>query len=255
MNRIMRKIILGLIATVTVSNLSFGQATLEQTYATNIGEPYFIAFKTDSGLYYYTLEGTNILKIYNGGHILTNTITIPLESGYSVNGIFGASDKLFNLDNLLEFIIFSSNSNGTDKSTLINQNGTILQQFGNYNGLEIIKGTSGNFKLITYDFSESDRTPYSVWSLPGTYLSTVTLNENASLFFGFPNPTENKIAITNNLENGQNGTLEVFDTNGKKVMQKTVVGENGEINLDVTELSNGVYIYKLNGQTNRFIKK
>ena len=38
-------------------------------------------------------------------------------------------------------------------------------------------------------------------------------------------------------------------------MQKTVVGENAEINLDVTELSNGVYIYKLNGQTNRFIKK
>ena len=74
-------------------------------------------------------------------------------------------------------------------------------------------------------------------------------------FFGFPNPTENRIAITNNLENGQNGILEVFDVNGKKVIQKNVIGENGEINLDVTELSNGVYIYKLNGQTNRFIKK
>lgn len=81
------------------------------------------------------------------------------------------------------------------------------------------------------------------------------LNKNASSFFGFPNPTENRITITNNLENGQNATLEVFAINGKKVMQKNVVGENGEINLDVTELNEGVYIYKLNGQTNRFVKK
>ena len=29
-------------------------------------------------------------------------------------------------------------------------------------------------------------------------------------------------------------------------MQKNVFAENGEISLDVTELSNGVYIYKLN---------
>jgi len=35
---------------------------------------------------------------------------------------------------------------------------------------------------------------------------------------------------------------------------KNVTGGNNEINLDVTALSNGVYIYKLNGQTNKFIK-
>lgn len=39
-------------------------------------------------------------------------------------------------------------------------------------------------------------------------------------------------------------------------MQQNVIGEvNGVINLDITELSNGIYSYTLNGQTNRFIKK
>ena len=260
----MRKIIFGLIATATISNLSFGQATLEHSYTTKIiGWEQTNAFKTDAGLNYYTVEGTNVLKIYNSSHSLTNTVTIPIDSGYELNGIYGASDKLFNTDALTEFLIFteiSSASGMTYKLTLINQNGTILQQLGDRGDAYIIKGTSGEFKLITiknlYD-SQPNATNnlYDVWSLPGTSLGTVMLNKNASSFFGFPNPTENKIAITNNLENGQNGTLEVFDANGKKVMQKNVVGENGEINLDVTELSNGVYIYKLNGQTNRFIKK
>ena len=74
-------------------------------------------------------------------------------------------------------------------------------------------------------------------------------------FFSFPNPTENNSTITINLENGQNRTLEVFEINGKTVMQKNVVGQNGEINLDITVLNEGVYIYIVNGQTNRFVKK
>ncbi len=57
------------------------------------------------------------------------------------------------------------------------------------------------------------------------------------------------------MKNGQNGTLEVFEINGKTVTQKNVVGQNGEINLDITVLNEGVYIYIVNGQTNRFVKK
>ncbi len=263
----MRKIIFGLIATVSISNLSFGQATLENTYnSSDINYDQTNAFKTDAGLNYFTVEGTNILKIYNSSHTLSNTITIPIDSGFEINGIYGASDKLFNTDALMEFLVFTEMTNppstsfATYKLTLINQNGTVLQQLGDRGDAQIIKGTSGNYKLITIK-NRSDYNPatinsvFDVYSLPGTTLGTVLVNKNASSFFGFPNPTENKIAITNNLENGQNGNLEVFDINGKKVMQKTVVGENAEINLDVTELSNGVYIYKLNGQTNRFIKK
>lgn len=138
----MKKIIFGLIATATISNLSFGQATLEHSYATKIiGWEQTNAFKTDAGLNYYTVEGTNVLKIYNSSHSLTNTVTIPIDSGYELNGIYGASDNLFNTDALTEFLIFTeiSSTNGmTYKLTLINQNGTILQQLGDRGDAYII---------------------------------------------------------------------------------------------------------------------
>ncbi len=258
----MKKLIFGLIAVVTIPNLSLGQATLEQQYSTiEVSRDFTNAFKTDTGLHYFTVEATNVLKIYTSSHTLTSTITIPIDNGYVLDGVYPVSDKLFNTDNLMEFLIFTliqSGSGGeilTYKMTLINQNGTILQQFGDRGYANIIKESSGVFKLIAQKTTNETATVYDVYSLPGTTLGTVTLNKNSSSFYGFPNPTENKITITNNLENGQNGTLEVFDVNGKKVMQKNVIGENGEINLDVTNLSSGVYIYKLNGQTNRFIKK
>ncbi len=258
----MKKLIFGLIAVVTISNLSFGQATLEQSYATNeVSRDFTNAFKTDTGLHYFTVEASTILKIYTSSHTLTNTITIPIDNGFVLDGVYPVSDTLFNTDTLMEFLIFTLIQSGaggeifTYKMTLINQNGTILQQFGDRGYANIIKESSGVFKLIAHKTTNENNTVYDVYSLPGTTLGTVTLNKNISSFLGFPNPTENTIAITNNVENGQNGNLEVYDTNGKKVMQKNIVGGNNVIHLDVTELSKGVYLYKLNGETNRFIKK
>lgn len=261
----MKKIILGLITTFGISIVTFGQATLEHSYQTKTWQyDQTNSFKTDAGLNFYTLDdSTGILLVYNASHNLIKTINIPIPSGYTINYLYGITDKLFNSDALIEFIInfrYESGGNNPDILTLINENGTILQQYGNKAEAYIIKGTSGAFKMITVNnpysqFPTINNFDYDVYSLPGTTLNIFQNKLAESSFFGVPNPTENRIAITNNLENGQNGTLEVFDTNGKKVMQKSVFAENGEINLDVTELSNGVYIYKLNGQTNRFIKK
>ena len=261
----MKKIIFCLIATISISNFSSAQATLENTYATKkIGWEQTNAFKTDAGLNYYTVEGTNTLKFYNSSHTLTNTITIPIDSGYTLNSIYAVSDKLFNTDALVEFLVFTILDNGnssTYKLTLVNQNGTVLQQLGSRSDAYIIKNpTTNQYKLITilptyYNVAGTTDNIYDVYSLPGTSLGTVMLNKNANSFFGFPNPAEENILITNNLENGKKGTLEVFDINGKKVIEKNVTSDSVEINLDISELNTGVYIYKLNGQTNKFIKK
>ena len=264
----MKKIIFGLIATFGISIVTFGQATLENSYQTTKWQyEQTNAFITDAGLHYYTLNNvTNTLLIYNSSHSLIKTVVIPISTGFTLQYIYGLTDKLFNTDSLIEFIIFSQGvydpATGTqNQMTLINENGTILQQFGNKSEAYVIKGTTGNYKLITLSnpynaVPTATNFDYDVYSLPGTSLGTVLLNKNSNSLVGYPNPTENKIAITNNLNNGQNGILEVFDVNGRKVIQKNIIGEeNGEINLDTTELSSGVYIYKLNGQTNRFIKK
>lgn len=262
--KLMKKITLSLFATVLLSNLNVAQATLEHTYTTKeLSYDQSNAFKTEAGLHYFTIEGTNTMKIYNSSHSLLTTVTLPIDSGYELNGIYGASDKLFNSDASTEFLVFTvndTNGNLTYKLTLVSQNGAILQQFGDRGDAQIIKGTNGEYKLITikniYDtYPTANNYSYDVYALPGTTLGTVLLNKNASLFFGYPNPAENKIAIINNIEGGQQGILEIFDINGKKVMQKNVTSEDGEIMLDIAVLKSGVYVYKLNGQTNKFVKK
>jgi len=74
-------------------------------------------------------------------------------------------------------------------------------------------------------------------------------------FFSYPNPASNRMTIVNPLENNENGTLEVYDVTGKKILQKQVNGNNDKINVDTASLSNGTYIYKINDFTNRFVKK
>lgn len=256
----MKKIIFGLIATLSISNLSFGQITLEHSYVSNKWQyEESNAFMTDSGINYYTYNNaTNTMLIYNNSHTLIKTVNIPVDAGYYINYFYAISDKLFNSDIQIEFIIAMNEISGTNKKlNLINENGTVLQQFGNKNGLKIIKESSSEFKMATYLSPNSSSSNFNIdiYSLPGTYLNLISNKINENSLFGYPNPSENIIYINSNLEIGQRGTLEVFDMNGKKVMEKNVIGENNEISLNISELNSGVYLYRLNDQTNKFIKK
>jgi hypothetical protein len=257
--KIMRKIIFGLIITIAISNSSFGQAILEQSYLTK-GWDYdrFNSFITQSGVNYFTLDkSTATLKLFNSSHTLFKTVIIPLAPGYELTNISTVNDILFNSDTFIEFIAFSQ-SGTTRRATLVNENSIVLQEFGNKREANIIK-VGASYKMITmiepFEIPGATDFQFDVYSLPGTTLNVTSNTIDENLFFGYPNPTQNFISITNNLQIGQNGILEIFDMNGKKLLEKNVRGENSEINIDVTEFTTGVYIYKLNGKTNRFVKK
>lgn len=256
----MRKIILGLIATVSISTLSFGQATLEHSYTTNylgadsswetIKKGLLYSFNTQNGINYFTLNTvSNTITIYNQNHIFFKTVSFP-ETPAKIHFI---TDKLFNNDDLIE-ILYSTDFAAGSNTKLINENGVLLQTISNRPYARLTKDSSNNFKLIVSNV-ESYMLNYDVYSLSGTLSLAQQDIYLKNSFVGYPNPAENTINITNKLSNGENGILEIFDTTGEKVMKKNVIGGNNEINLDITELSSGVYIYKLNGQTNRFIKR
>ena len=261
----MKKIIFGLIASALISNLSFGQASLEHSYTTKVWDyENHNSFKTKNGINYFTLDNTtNTLQFFDSDHNLFKTIIIPVSSGYELRKISTINDILFNSDDLIEFIVFSSSNTDSNisKSTLVNENAVVLQEFGSRREAFVIKGVGGTYKLITYLEAQSQRPftgeyAFDVYNLPGTTLNTVTnkkIDENS--FISYPNPAANRIAITNPLKNGENGMLEVFDINGKKVLQKKIYGGNTELNLDITDLTRGVYIYSINGKTNKFIKE
>lgn len=260
----MRKIILGLIATFSISTLSFGQATLEHSYSSNwtynqnetaslnaTGGP-LNAFNVENGICYYTLDipsantAINVMRIYNEQHTLIKTVNFPTRP-QRINFI---TDKLFNQDNLIE-ILYNSDGN----LYLINENSEVIQTIQDRYLARIIKTPNDNYKLLVSKSAADSKFLYDVYSLSGTLSVPQQDVYLKTSFVGYPNPTDSSINITNKLTDGEKGVLEIFDTNGKKVMAKNITGGSKEISLDVSELSNGVYIYKLNGQTNKFIKK
>jgi hypothetical protein len=248
---------LSIIATVFISNLSNGQITLEHNYITdgyfNYEQQY--AIHTENSLFYYTLNTTeNKVLIYDSAHTLYKTVTLDVGAGFTIRKLFLPTDKLFNSNNKIEFIIISNNGSNPNKMTLFDEDGENLYEFGNRWVAQYIKIADADYKLLVGTDGISPNY-YDIYDLSGTLNINQQQSLNKNEIFGFPNPTKNKISITNNLKNGQVAVLEIFDSNGRKVIEKNIVGESGEIDLDVSQLSSGIYIYKLNGQTNKFLKQ
>ncbi len=252
-----------------ISTSTFGQATFEHSYSTSSTDDeadYTIlslgithAFYTNSGLHYYTFNNaTNVIEIFDSNHSSIQSITFP----ETPNKIIYLTDKLFNNDDGLE-ILYSTFNNSTITSDikLINEQGIIIQTISNKRYARIFKSDENSFKLsvsgigIPSPGGSTYQLDFDIYSLSGTLSLLQQEDYLKNSFIGYPNPAESYINISNKLASGEKGVLEIFDVNGKKVIEKNVIGGNNEIILDVTELSNGVYIYKLNGQTNRFIKK
>lgn len=236
-----------------ITNLSFGQITLEHSYSNPSSvssDDVFFTFNSESGLNYYTFNSTtNTIQIYNETHTLTNTFTAPIPTGYHINHIV-VTDKLFNNNNSFEFLMEIENFGNPSKVIIFGDNGTMIQEFDNRAMAKIYKNNTGNFKLVVKNIPANI---IDIYSLPGT-LSVNQQELLSNKLIAFPNPTNGTINITNKSSNSTNSILEVFNYNGQKVIEKNV--SNKElINLDVSNLSNGTYIYKLNGETGKFIKK
>lgn len=251
----MRNFIFGMIASLLIPNLLQSQITLEHNYVTdgyfNYEQQY--AFHTENSLFYYTLNTTeNKVMLYDSNHVLYKTVTLDVGPDFTIRKLFLPTDKLFNSNSKIEFIMISS-GNSSQKMTLFDEDGANLFEFGNRWVAQYIKIAESDYKLLVGTDGNSPNY-FDIYDLTGTLSLNQQQSLNKSEFIGVPNPTKSRISITNNLKVGENAIIEVFDVNGKKVIEKSIIGGNEEINLDVSTLSNGVYIYKLNGQTNRFIK-
>jgi hypothetical protein len=253
----MKKIILLLLLGVFFSITSFSQVTFEHSYTTNGNNnfPKTYAFFTDSGINYYTMDqDLNQVLFYNSSHILFKTVNLNPGTDFNIKYIYLVTDKLFYSDAKIEFIVVSSNSLYQNKMTLFNEDGTNLLEFGDRWEAYAVKNSNLGYKLIVATDKEEPNF-YDIYSLTGT----LSLDQQGVLsktqFFSFPNPTSNKISFTTDLENGNTTNLEIFDINGKKVLEKNMTVIENKIEIDVTNLNSGIYIYKLNGRSNKFIKE
>lgn len=257
----MKKILLYLFLTINFVGIS---QTLEKSYRTEGESNNHInySFISDNKLYYVTFYASNRgIDIFDSNHSFYKSISpLELPQNFLFDRFYFITDKLFDLDLEFEILLGAQNSaTGENKMLLFNEEGSIIYDFGDKNEANVFKDVQDNFKLMTSlshsPYNGYQVVDYDIYSLDGI-LSVIQENFLAKKnIIGFPNPTKQKIMITNPFNNNEIEKIEVYDMNGKKVLEKKIIGNGENIELDISFLSKGIYNYRIREFGNKFVKK
>lgn len=231
-----------LLASIFIYLFSNAQITLENYYQDgvvkyvkfhNIGEKYFVHEKTNSKI-----------KIYNLNHSIYKTIDIPASQPSQYYTVLLLSDKLFNIDSDIEFVI-NNNKSTPEFFKVYKEDGTellSLQNFSVYEEDNYIFNTANGTKLVVGTDS------CKVYNLGGSYIGSINRNnfKNGNIFDSYPNPTNNFTRIDYQLPSEINeGLIIIYDTNGNQVKFFNVDNSFDHLMLTTTDLQSGTYYYSL----------
>ncbi|MAO32743.1 MAG: hypothetical protein CL824_04475 [Crocinitomicaceae bacterium] len=100
-------------------------------------------------------------------------------------------------------------------------------------------------KIYIYDSNDTEVLNFDAGITPGTIVfdveSNAGINENESSISFHPNPANKKI----NLNNEFNGTIEVINVLGQKIM---TMDSKNTLEINISELKNGKYILNFIGE-------
>lgn len=192
----------------------------------------------------YTVWDSQSIKIYNLDYSLYKSININLPEGV-VPIINFSSIRLFNDDNLIEFILTYSN-NGTTYSRLYNENGIIISEFNDYVYPFITK--NGNLKLYSLISSGN------IYSVNKDISSKQKSNINETKS-AYPNPAIAKITLPYRLDSGEQTVMHIYSLTGQLLKAIQIDYNFDKIELDVSDFNAGEYIYEYKGISNKFIVK
>lgn len=104
--------------------------------------------------------------------------------------------------------------------------------------------TSATWGITAYDMNNPNDSVTTIitWTTWATGIQTI--NSGKTSFNAFPNPTEKFVSISYSIaESFSSVSFVLVDIIGNEVMQTPLSNRNGEIKLDISSLSSGVYFY------------
>jgi hypothetical protein len=117
-------------------------------------------------------------------------------------------------------------------------------------------GTSGDLCVTYTIFNTNDETQFvTVRAYFGACL-TASVAENTAeniVFSAFPNPASGLVTIKHNLQ--ADGQLMITDITGKIVKNQRIVAGSANVQVDISDLRPGVYVYSLQSGSKRIISK
>ena len=247
----MKKNLFSLLLSTIITSYAFGQITLEKTYSSENLQVYTNSTET---FYYSVGRNLSTIKIYNADYTLKKQFTLASPVNISSYDNFILSKNIFNTDNLLEIVTTSGNyPNYSIK--IYNEDGILVKDFGTGYQFEdefdfhVYYDSNSNKNKLRLFKSSSNST--EIYNLSTNSLTTKEITDKNKLT-AFPIPTNKNLNIIN--PNNGNNSLQVYDENGKIVINKLFTNSEKTISLDVEFLPKGIYIYKIGNINSKFLK-
>jgi hypothetical protein len=268
----MKKTILSFLFLASILSSANAQINLVHTFntATINSVPYgltdgFGSFQSKTnGLMFYvynTSDGSSI-SIYKSDYTLYKTVSLTLPAGYesvSVSGLF--SEDIFNSDSKIEFTCVYFHSTGMYQGDamlgIVNEDGTVLKTVaahsvscnGNCLIPSIIENTNGNLLVVQIPASQPLVEIYSLPTSKTAILKNASLDQKSA----YPNPATTIVNLPYNLRSGETATLSVYNQGGVLMQQMEISGNMSSVSLDVSSFAAGLYVYKYNNMSGRFL--
>ncbi|AZB08019.1 T9SS C-terminal target domain-containing protein [Chryseobacterium sp. G0162] len=240
------------------TGFAFGQINLVHTFPANEDAAVYI---NDNQLLYCTqVIDQPIIKIYGQNYDYIKTLNITMPAGYEwmifhPDLDYQVSKNIFNTNDKLEFIVYFHKSGTPDsKLKIIDEDGTIIKDFPGTYRVEYTKiyhdpiDNTNKIKLLNETTQQTE-----IYSLPTTVLANKEIMTVKNKLAAFPIPAKTTLKINNPQNNASK--VEVFDTTGKLVINQTFSSHDDLITLNVQNLTNGLYIYKIGDLSSKFIKE
>lgn len=243
-NKSMKKNYL-VIAFISLSICVNAQITLTNTI-NSISSPVSYSIWNTNCIYY--APDSNTLKIFDENFVLEKTISnLPTFSSAGL-----VSKNLFSLNNKYDFMLtFRNATTNTYEYKLYNEDKQLLFNFGDLSPWLVV-----NNKLFAYKYEYvNNHYNYTtkIYNLPGQLNSSSELIVNKSNSFAFPNPAENVININYNTNKMEE--MHIIDLNGNIIENYLLDPSLKTIQINVSNYSKGIYIYRLGDTTGKFIVK
>jgi hypothetical protein len=225
---------------------SFGQISLEHSFSTNASLAYLTG-----GNKIYTNQN-NVITIYNSDYSVFRTISTPTQSGSLNSTVLLVTNKLFNNDDNIEYVVINNLANNISMTYLYSESGQVLYDFGNTFSLGAYK-VGNEYKIISFGLESTSPTFISsskVYSVPGEYPLFIAKNHLDNDFSGsslaYPNPSQFNAQIDYQLPQGHNSArLVLTNMAGQTVKTWDVNGFNGKVLINTTEFPAGIYTYSI----------
>lgn len=250
----MKKALLIFFVLFTLSIAVKAQISLEHTF--NYNNPSVFQFEHFSQIMYYFAEN-NTIYFYNENYTLYKSVNINTPSGYTISYVFYPAVSLFNTDDLIEFVCAFTKDDYTGvKSMLYNENGAVLETFENSYPHYIQQTTNNGYRMLMRRYSNypSDYV-MDVYSLPGTLTATQNDKVMNLVPAAYPNPANEKIFLTYDLNKKETTDMFIFDGQGQLIETLKIGGHFNKILLNTSGYLPGNYMYSYNGISNKFVVK